>query len=74
MATVIRCDACDQLTGSGIVAVSFVVGGMALANGVESQFFASDRPDEYLLCPGCAAYLETCVELLTVPQPDRAHA
>ena len=72
MATVIRCDACDHLTGPKVVAAYFVVGGMALTNGVETQFFASDRPDEYLLCTACADYLDRCVETLIATQPERA--
>ena len=71
MATVIRCDACEQLAGHEIVSASFVVGGMALANGVETQFFASDRPNEYLLCTACAAYLEDCIDVLLATQPVR---
>lgn len=74
MATIVRCDVCDQLSGPEVVSVAFVVGGMAIANGVETQFFASDRPDEYLLCGSCSAYLERCVDVLIATQPVRASA
>jgi hypothetical protein len=73
MATVIRCDACDQLAGHQVVSASFVVGGMALSNGVESQFFASDRPNEYLVCASCAEYIEQCIDVLLARQPERVN-
>ena len=70
MATVVRCDACDQITDATVVSASFVVGGMAVANGAETQFFASDRPDEYLLCSTCADYLDRCIQALIATQPE----
>lgn len=63
MTLAIPCDACGTALRNDVVTVRFSTSRVAIAIAGHTRT-TPNRREEYLVCTGCAAYLQACIAML----------